>query len=576
MKKVAVYTRVSTKKDEQALSFKSQNEYYTDYCIKKGYDLVKLYADKGLSATSARREEFLFMIHDAGIDYKDMGDGRSFFKASTREPLFNLIIVKDHTRFSRNSTDGMELAKQLQEKNVSILFESSGLMTGEPNWEFTLDLLFNMAEQESRSLSQKVSWGKRVRAEQGIYHMTRLSLGYGDRDEYGNYTINEDEAEIVKKIFYMYTREDDPSKRIGTTRIAKYLNSFGVPTKENKKWSSDKVLRILRDTKYYGDVYVQRTTRKQITSSKRTERDKEDWVLIENAVPPIIDKKTYDLTQKIIKENTISHDGQIKGVKKYRDDIYFRKIECGTCGTHFVRHSKIKKVNDENEIHYLYMCESRRKHGDCNQRGISEGVLTRNIASIDGETIRTLSKKFAREEEVFNIILNRIKIVEEVIREVHESIDKKIAEIIEEKNKIFEQIMSIGTEAKSIVKLLNEKVETLENELLNLSQQRNKYDKNMLTRFERDLRKKYDEVIKFSKRERFPLNEIIKLIKKIIVHPNKEFTVILSSPSVNGFYNELHNLQKSIYKLGVKIPAQVGGAFAIFHINDDLKLHFKY
>ncbi|WP_457297636.1 recombinase family protein [Peribacillus simplex] len=58
VKKTAVYTRVSTDKEEQKHSLKSQIEHYTEYAELKGYELINVYTDEGTSATSPKREKF--------------------------------------------------------------------------------------------------------------------------------------------------------------------------------------------------------------------------------------------------------------------------------------------------------------------------------------------------------------------------------------------------------------------------------------------------------------------------------------------------------------------------------------
>src|SRR4051812_13455769 len=99
---VAVYTRISTKHEEQLTSMENQKKVYSEYCVKNGYNLVKLYSDEGLSATSPKRREYLEMIRDAGLDYFTDKDSNEilYFKESNREPKFEMIITKDVSRFA--------------------------------------------------------------------------------------------------------------------------------------------------------------------------------------------------------------------------------------------------------------------------------------------------------------------------------------------------------------------------------------------------------------------------------------------------------------------------------------------
>ncbi|GEM_PF-3200673 len=577
MKKVAVYTRVSTKKDEQQQSFESQKQYYKEYCIEKGYTLTKVYADKGLSATSAKRTEFLNMVYDAGIDYEDIGYGRSSFIMSNRKPLFNMVIVKDHTRFSRNATDGMELAKLMHQNNVYILFESGGFSTEEKDWELRLQIFFAMAEQESRSLSQKVSWGIKARAKQGVYCMSRLSLGYKRLDD-RTYGIIEEEAKLVKEIFFHYTRTDDISKRMGSSRMAKYFNDKGILSKEGRKWSADKVLSILRDTKYYGDVYVQRSTRKQITNSKRTKKNKEDWVLIKNAVPPIIDKETYDLAQEIIEQNTVKKkDGTKVGIYKSKGDIFYRKIKCNKCGANFVRHSKIKTTKKRGrEIKYLYMCQNRKKFGTCDQRGISEAVLIKHLTSIDENNIERLSKKLKSEQAAFTFILNNTQNIKNKISEVNTKIDQRVEEINNEKNRIVENLIESTDIGSGMKKLLSEKIDKLDKEIESLMDKKSELDLNNIIKFENDVIKKYEEVVKFSNQKTLSFDDVIKIIKVILVLPDKVFLVTLEAPSLEAHFEQLSKLAENIVELDYSKPFKKNNKVNLPFMKEKIMFPFKY
>ena len=63
---VAVYARVSTGNVEQTSSYELQKKYYEDYVRRHpNWNLVRIYADEGISGTSlARREQFHQMITD--------------------------------------------------------------------------------------------------------------------------------------------------------------------------------------------------------------------------------------------------------------------------------------------------------------------------------------------------------------------------------------------------------------------------------------------------------------------------------------------------------------------------------
>ena len=83
---IAAYCRVSTDKSDQLNSLEAQKKFFTEYTQKNGHDLVKLYADEGISGTKIKnRKEFLQLMKDA------------------KQGLFDMVVVKDISRFARNT-----------------------------------------------------------------------------------------------------------------------------------------------------------------------------------------------------------------------------------------------------------------------------------------------------------------------------------------------------------------------------------------------------------------------------------------------------------------------------------------
>ena len=82
--RVAAYCRVSTDNEEQASSYESQIQHYTEYINSKPeWEMVRVYADEGISATSTKgREEFNAMIEDC------------------KKGVIDLILTKSISRFA--------------------------------------------------------------------------------------------------------------------------------------------------------------------------------------------------------------------------------------------------------------------------------------------------------------------------------------------------------------------------------------------------------------------------------------------------------------------------------------------
>jgi len=147
-RRVADYARVSTSSDKQLLSTEAQKEYYPKFIASyPNWEFVGLYADEGISRTSSnRRQEFNRMIADA------------------LKGKVDLIITKSISRFARYTVDTLTAIRKLKDANGEVFFEKEQIYTFDSKGESMLTLLSSMAQEESRSLSENVTWGRRKRA----------------------------------------------------------------------------------------------------------------------------------------------------------------------------------------------------------------------------------------------------------------------------------------------------------------------------------------------------------------------------------------------------------------------------
>lgn len=228
--KVAAYVRVSTELDTQISSFESQRKYYYSKIYRNSnWEFVGIYDDYGISARSVKnRTGFNDMIRDA-IDGK-----------------IDLILTKSISRFARNTVDSIEYVRLLKEHNVGVIFEEENIYTLGMQSELLLTILSSVAEQESNNYSSRTKLGNKMVFSRG---RTRKHLAtYGYSFKYGKMKINNEEAEVVKKIFNLYLS--------GTKvrRIAVLLNENNIKSPYNKEWKEAYVYIILRSQKYTGAI----------------------------------------------------------------------------------------------------------------------------------------------------------------------------------------------------------------------------------------------------------------------------------------------------------------------------------
>ena len=228
--KIAAYCRVSTDKADQLNSLEAQKEFFSEYTQRTGDVLVKLYADEGISGTKIKnRKEFLRMMADA------------------EKGMFDMVVVKDISRFARNTVDLLQNVRKLKALGIETQFLTAN-MTSMGNSEFVLTIFGALAQEESANTSKRVKFGKKLNAEKG--RVPNIVYGYDKTiGDYFNLEINKEESKVVKQIYKWYTEEG-----YGAAKISNMLNEKGYRTKRNCKWSQNAICRILTNEIYTGKI----------------------------------------------------------------------------------------------------------------------------------------------------------------------------------------------------------------------------------------------------------------------------------------------------------------------------------
>jgi len=499
-KKVVVYTRVSTDKEEQKKSLKNQERIYEAYCEKKGYKLERIYKDER-SGTNARRIEFQEMLSDAGLDYKRDDENVDSFVTSTREPKFDLIIVKDTTRFSRNAEIAESVVKRLMKKGVEILFENVNLKTSDDNWGLIGTILFKMGENESASMGKKIKQTKYFNATEGIYRPARLAYGY-TWDEERNIVKVPEQVEVIERIYNSYAEK-------GSMILTKELNNEGIKTQRGRKWSSDKIIRIIKNPIYTGEAVVNRTYKANVTDTERLPNDESEFISIPNAVPQIISVEQHEEANRI-REDRINKGGKKRGRKVSYNDIYFQKIKC-CCGVGFKKHTTAgsgnkKKIN--------YMCISRAKGNNCNTRGISLNNLNKGLEEATFNHVVESIKEAVQYMELMKRIGSELVRLEESRSQLQSQIDQleshceRFLDKIDSYSDKGEEKLAKGFETK--YKKAMHEIEALATQLEDMS-----VDKMQRLRLKVEKKKELIEQLKHS--QSFTNEEKLKLLQKVVV-----------------------------------------------------------
>lgn len=306
-RKVAAYARVSTDLEEQQSSYQAQIDYYTNYIQGRAdWEFVGMYADEGISGTSTKhRQGFQTMITDALA-------GR-----------IDLIVTKSVSRFARNTVDSLTSVRALKEAGVEVYFEKENIWTLDSKGELLITIMSSLAQEESRSISENVTWGHRRRFAEGKVMVPYASLlGYKRGDD-GGLAVDEDQARIVRRIYREYLAGHSPKT------IAAHLTEDGIPTPLGKKtWNVSTINSILRNEKYKGDAVLQKTFTVDFLTktTKRNEGEIPQYYVTGNheaiIAPAVWDQVQSELARRSGRSRSFSHP-------------FASKIECGCCGGWF-------------------------------------------------------------------------------------------------------------------------------------------------------------------------------------------------------------------------------------------------
>ena len=305
-RRAAGYARVSTDSDEQFSSYEAQIDYYTQYIkAHDDWEFVKVYTDEGISGLNTKkRDGFNEMIADALAGKLD------------------LIVTKSVSRFARNTVDSLTTIRQLKEHGVEVYFEKENIWTFDGKGELLLTIMSSLAQEESRSISENVTWGQRKRFADGKVSMPyKQFLGY-EKGPDGLPKVVPEQAETVRYIYDLFMS----GKTI--TAITKQLTAEGVLTPGRKeKWVGRTVESILTNEKYKGDARLQKRFTVDFLQKKMKVNEGEvPQYYVENSHEAIIDPLLFDRVQEeLARRKTLGRSYSGKS-------IFSCRLICGDCG----------------------------------------------------------------------------------------------------------------------------------------------------------------------------------------------------------------------------------------------------
>lgn len=438
---------------------------------------------------------------------------------------YDILIVKDFSRFSRRNSRGLVELEDLRDNGVRII--SIGDNVDFPTFDdwTVIQFRFMMNEMPVTDTSKKVKSVIDRRQNDGKW-ICAVPYGYIITNT-KNMTIAIDPpaAQVVQTIFTRY------NEGWGYKKIANYLTEQKIPTprmhekmrreangeetkiQARQEWSIVTIQGILENDFYIGTLRQGKYTRKRINGPE-IKKDELDHIVFENHHEAIIDKQTFAMAQEQRKKRTRSN---YRGIKKY-DNVYSGFLYCGDCGSPMFSMSR-------SDLKPAYLCGTYHKRGrkGCTSHHIRvdllDGILKEYILKIKENSEGILERLNASlKAEKAAVQTNA-----ETASHIQKQIDDALAELKATKRQRIRDIMKHPEKEAILEETYDEMEAELEEKISALKAQAelNENQKNNMIRINRITKTALDVFDEILQKEKLDKVDLDFLIDRITVYENR-------------------------------------------------------
>lgn len=502
---IAGYTRISVddELDRDNVSIENQKAIIQDFVAHKfpGSTLT-FYEDRDRSGYTFEQRE-----------------GYQAMRRGLMSHQYDILVVKDFSRFSRRNSRGLVELEDLRDAGVRIISIGDNIdFPNDDDW-LKIQFQFLINEMPVTDTSKKVKNVIRRRQADGKW-ICAAPYGYivNKRQEF---EIVPTEADVVRTIFRLYNEEG-----WGYKKIANYLTDQGVPTprmaeRDRKEaageeygravkpvWAIVTVQGILDNDFYIGTLRQGKYTRKKI-NGKDVRRDEDEQIVIENHHQAIIDYRTFATTRALREKRSTSH---YRGVKKY-DNTYSGFLVCGDCGAPMFSLSR-------SDLKSAYTCGTYHRRGlkGCTSHHIRADKLdellkayVRQVMDHAADMLERLNADLVREQEDVAETEQSADRLAEVLSDLQEELKVTKRQRIRDLVKHPEQEELLSETYDELEADLQKKIEGIRHQIDMLSDKRNTIIQ--VNRAARTAMEVFEDILRKDTLERNDLELIIRKIK---------------------------------------------------------------
>lgn len=294
-KLVATYARVSTARQEDEQTIRTQDAVLKEEALRRNYTIIKEYSDEGWSGDTLARPALDQLRTDA------------------RSKMFEAVFVYDPDRLARRYSYQELIMDELREAGVEIIFITvAAPKNSEDKILHGVRGLF--AEYERAKISERFRLGKVRKIKEGHILVSEPLYGYSyiqKKDRvHGYYVINEEEAAIVQRIFSWVGNEG-----LTLRKVVRRLQELNIKPRKSKRgvWNTSTLSTMLRHKAYIGEAHwgssyavaplnpIKTDKYRKTKKSSRRTKSEEEWYKV--SVPAIIDEKLFTRVRQQVEHN---------------------------------------------------------------------------------------------------------------------------------------------------------------------------------------------------------------------------------------------------------------------------------
>ncbi len=512
--KIAAYTRISvdTELAKDNTSIENQKAIIGEYCkLHFPTSTVDYFEDRDYSGyTFEQRPDYYYNLRP------------KLFKGE-----YDILIVKDLSRFSRRTGKGLAEFEDIAEHDIRIIAIGDGVdycQDRNDDW-LKIKLYFFVNEMPVTDASRKVLDVINSRQQKGEW-ICSVPYGYViTNTKKMTFEVDEPAAEVVRKIFDLYI------DGWGYKKISNYLTDQKIPTprmrekarkeatgddykgKVRNEWSIVTVSEILNNDFYIGTLRQRKFHRKKINGND-IELDQSEHIVFENHHTPIVDYKVFATAKQLLKDRSTNH---YRGIKK-NDNTYSGLLFCGDCGSPMFALSR-------RDLAEAYRCGTYHRRGSdaCSSHHIRADFLDtrikeyiRKVRDNSASMLTVLEEVLKHEESATKGAASAIDELEAEIAEIHNELKIMAKQKIRDMARHASNADTMAQTYDDLIAEAHEKLEGLENQLAMVADTSNTIVRvNRITRNVIDI---FDEILNKNKIDKASLRLVI---DRIIVYEDR-------------------------------------------------------